>query len=166
MSVTKSHPPRSITLSTISVDAAAHLLFEQLMTRGVNADDTILRYRVCCGGSIISIIVPTPPSGPMSGIMIPPPSASGDFSDEKVCQSRDTATTSSYLVATQKPCSLPSVSVGGWNHTGASRRRYVNHSCGNASWKRSMSVRSMSLSCTRVLLGVELRDATRNWNMF
>src|ERR1051325_2111183 len=102
------------------------------MTRGVNADDTILRYRVCCGGSIISIIVPTPASGPMSGSMIPPVSDSGDFSDEDVCQSRETAMTSSYLVTTQKPRSLPSVSVGGWNHTGASLRKNVNHSWGNA----------------------------------
>jgi hypothetical protein len=133
------------------------------MTRGVNADETIFRYRVCCGGSIISIIVPTPPSGPMSGIMMPPESASGDFSEENDCQSRDTVTTSSYLVATQKPRSLPSVSFGGWNHTGASRRKNVNHSCGNASWKRSMSVRSMSLSCTRILrAGVPSNRRTRS----
>ena len=88
----------------------------------------------------------------MSGSMIPPVSDSGDFSDENVCQSRETAMTSSYFVTTQKPRSLPSVSVGGWNHTGASRRKNVNHSCGNAAWKRSMSVRSMSLSCTAGLL--------------
>ena len=58
----------------------------------MNADDTSLRYRVCCGGSIISIIVPTPASGPMSGSMIPPASASGAFSDEKrlpVARDRD-----------------------------------------------------------------------------
>jgi len=82
---------------------AAHLLFEEAddTRRERGRDD--LRYRVCCGGSIISIIVPTPPSGPMSGSITPPDSASGDFSEEYVCQSRDTATTSSYLVATQKP---------------------------------------------------------------
>jgi hypothetical protein len=94
----------------------------------VNADETILRYRVCCGGSIISIIVPTPFSGPTSGIMIPPDSFSGAFSEENDCQSRETATTSSYFVTTQNPFSLPTVSLGGWNHTGASRRRNVNHS--------------------------------------
>ena len=138
-----------MTLSTISRLRRRICSSKSRITRGVNADDTILRYRVCCGGSIISIIVPTPPSAPMSGIMIPPPSAPGAFSDENVCQSRETATTSSYFVTTQNPRSLPSVSVGGWNHTGASRRKNVNHSCGNASWKRSMSVRSMSLSCTR-----------------
>ncbi len=82
MSVTKSHSPRSITRSTISRLRRRTCSSNSLMTRGVNADDTSLRYRVCCGGSIISIIVPTPASGPMSGSMIPPPSASGAFSDE------------------------------------------------------------------------------------
>ncbi len=111
--MTKSHSPRSITVSTISVVRRRICCSNSLMTRGVNAEETILRYRVCWGGSIISIIVPTPPSGPMSGIIIPPVSAPGAFSEEKVCQSRDTATTSSYFVATQNPFSAPISAVGG-----------------------------------------------------
>src|SRR5260221_4498762 len=103
MSFTKSHEPCSHTASTISVARRLMVASKSFSTRGVNADITILRYRVCFGGSIISIMLPTPNSGDASLIMIPPPSRDGDFSDEYVCQSRDTDTTSSYLVTTQNP---------------------------------------------------------------
>ena len=51
--------------------------------------------------------------------------------------------TSACLVITQKPGPPGS----GWKYTGASRRRYVNHSCGTPWVNRSRSSRSMSLSC-------------------
>src|SRR6185295_17689637 len=93
---------------------------KSLSTRGVKADITILRYRVCFGGSIISIMLPTPNSGDASLIMMPPPARDGDFSEEYVCQSRETATTSSYFVTTQKPSPSMISGVGSWNQTGAS----------------------------------------------
>ena len=49
--------PARITASTISAARRLIVASKSLSTRGVNADITILRYRVCFGGSIISIIV-------------------------------------------------------------------------------------------------------------
>ena len=97
MSVTKSHSPRSITLSTISVAVRSMYSSSARMLRGVNARLTSSRYRVWRGGSIISISMfcCANISSSISNMKTPPRSF------ENSAPSRLARTTSSYEVTDQ-----------------------------------------------------------------
>ena len=63
-------------------------------------------------------------------MMVPPPSAPGDRSDEKRAGSAAAARMSAWALSTQKPTPSGVCSVGACHQTGASRRKAVNTSSG------------------------------------
>ncbi len=123
MSTTKSHSPRSITLSTIVLARRTIVSLSLLIIRGVNPLLTSSRYRVCLVGSMYSIIIPRPDcSSVQSGMLVP-------WAELKLSHSRLIIWTSAYFTTDQKP--LPS----GSSHqtTGVSRRRRAKVSWGTDS---------------------------------
>ena len=101
---------------------------------------TSLRYWLCLGGSMLSMMLCMKGSCSGWGSRNSAPMRS----EEKVCGLRETNFRSAYLVMAQKP----GPSCSSCQKTGASRRRNSKVSWGIACWKRSGLVRSTSASFT------------------
>src|ERR1700759_1565693 len=134
-SVTKSHSPRSMTLSTTSRAMSVMRSLSFATWRGLKPLLTRARSAVCRGGSIVNINTPrwsAMSSGPGTSKYTPV------ASDDHVALSRDTAKTSSRPVSARNP----GPSLYGCHATGAQSRSFRNASKGIPARYVSGSVRS------------------------
>ena len=121
MSVTKSAVPRGTT-SSISVSQISLTCFSSLpIIRGVNPRLTKLRCRVCCGGSMLSIISRCISIWSSSGSA----NSTSRSREEKISGCRETCPMSACRVTAQNP-GHPGAPPSSCQYTGACSRSQAN----------------------------------------